>query len=271
MRNYRKRNNRRNNPRIQYSLRNVAMITPAPVVVTNSTYAFSSGALAFSVSSLIKANLAWLGNYIDLFDEFRFTQVQVQWIPAASSFTTGALGFYYDPDPNAGPPTTFDSLSGNRGLVLTQVSQRASLRVPPQLLNRLPWFTAHGTTSTDTQGVFCYAFSPGNVASGSGNVTLGHFMLRYTVTCRNPTAPVVGTRQADEALPQLGQEMLAAIQQMQPEAVGRVAETMDPAAATPLWTNSSGGKAINIVSRYAATMSEANAINEDDPKFVSRV
>lgn len=278
-----KRPPRKGNRMFTQSVRNVSIISPTPVSVTNSVFPFSSGVLPLSASGLGKAQLSWLSSYMGLFDEFRFVDLQFEWIPAASAFTTSQIGFYYDPDPNAEAPTSFGALSGNAGLVLSQVSQKATLRVPRSRLNRLPWYTVHGTRSTDTQGNFCYAITAGNVPNGTGNVALGNFVLRYTVVCRNPTGLDTPAMQrgseAEDIPPVTTEQQLSGQLDVANGYLEKMAKTVHEELrpiSVSVWSPWKSGAreglpTIDEEGEEALSLEKQNELNGQDPRFVRGV
>lgn len=196
----RRRAQRGNGRTSTLSVANSGIIASGTVEVTNSTYRGTSGALKFNQSSLATSNIGWLSNFLALWDSYRFIRLEFEWIPAASTMTTGTVAFYFDPDPNAKPPANIQAAGSNYKVCMSQVSRKAKLTCVPQQLNRLAWYNVDGKDGTDTLGNFIWVLTDGNVPNGSGSVSLGQFLVRYTVIGRNPssglgpiayTAPVV--------------------------------------------------------------------------------
>lgn len=178
-----------------FRTRNRALVAGIRVKALNTTYPSSSITLNFSKDGFANASLGWLANLMELYDLFRIESLDIEWVPSASSFTTGAIAWYYDPSPGAKAPKTFEGASGNANLVTTQVARAKRAKVPTAALtSRLPWvLTDSSDPTTGSQGTLVIVLSEGNIPSATGDVYLGSFWMTYTIALKNPTyiAPAV--------------------------------------------------------------------------------
>lgn len=170
--------------------RNSVLLIAPNVTVTNTVYPFASQVIKINADDLASTGAARLASFLQLYDEFKFTRLSLRWEAALPSTSTGQVAMYYDPDPNAEIPTSFEQVSGNKFLRVGHVARSQRLQVPDSVQRqaRFNWFTRKKTDEQGTQGAVVVAFSPGTVPHAAGKVGLGSLWLDYTVMVRAPTS-----------------------------------------------------------------------------------
>lgn len=247
------------------------MIAGVRAKTSNTTYPFATMVVDLSKAGFAKASLGWLANLMDLYDLFKIEDLEVEWVPSASSFTTGCVEWYYDPSPNAKAPTTFEGAAGNANLVSTQVSKPKRAKVPSGVLRqRLAWYLTDGEDpSTTTQGSLVFVLSEGTVPSATGTVFLGSLWVTYTIALKNPSY-IAPSREGEEPIaPLLEQLIYDELSQVnsamtrQVEAQEQVAEDVAIIASKPGVTPGLGGDVSAISARLSAIESILSGIDVD--------
>lgn len=172
-----------------FIVRNKALLMTVIAKTMNTTYPFGATSVNLSQAGLAKASLGWLANLMSLYDLFKFEDIELEWVPSASAFTSGSLAMYYDPTPNAQPPASYAAVSGNAGVVNTQISKPIRHRISPTTLRgRIPWYLVESNDpTTSCQGCVIVCQSPGSIPSASGDVMLGSLWITYSIHLKNPT------------------------------------------------------------------------------------
>lgn len=164
----------------------VQVVTPT---LSSGTYPEGSNVVVLSLSGLQEASVTWLSGILDLFDEFRFLELRLEWVPSAGMTTNGTILMYYDPDPTPSAPVNFAAASGNANLATSPIHSKVMIRVPGNRLNRIPWYSSHTTSTTGSAGGLIVMWSAGSIPSVSGATTVGSIWLHYRVQVRNPSNP----------------------------------------------------------------------------------
>lgn len=254
-----------------FRTRNRALVAGIRVKASNTTYPSSSITLNFSKDGFANASLGWLANLMELYDLFRIESLDIEWVPSASSFTTGAVAWYYDPSPNAKAPKTFEGASGNANLVTTQVARARKAKVPNNVLtSRLPWVLTDSTDpTTGSQGTLVIVLSEGNIPSATGDVYIGSFWMTYTIALKNPTyiAPVSYEEiQPTPLIDQLVLDELIKCRELlvrQVNAQEQTAEDVSIIAAKPGIPAGLGGDVSSVATRLASIDSILRSYNID--------
>lgn len=192
-----------NNPRwvglpLTQVIRNRAIVFTPTVQVTNTVYPASGVAVPLSLVGIRLAGLTWLAQVMDLYDEFRFKRIRLEFSPILSLTCTGAQAVYYDVDTHPQVPTLFSQISGNYGARSTQVYRPIKVNIDPKRLTRLPWYQTHETDNTSIQGNLVFVQTAGSVPNATGTVSLGLWWMDYEIELRNPSRPDQPTSRASE-------------------------------------------------------------------------
>lgn len=252
-----------------FRVRNRALLVTVIANTTNTVYPFASYTLSLSTAGMAKGNLGWLANLMTLYDEFKVESIELEWVPAASSFTSGSLAMYYDPTPAAKAPQSFAAVSGNAGVVTTQISKSVRHKISSTILRgRLPWYlTDSSDISTTTQGTIVVCQSPGSVPSATGKVMLGSVWMTYQISLRNPTYLSVSSYAVQiQPAPLLEQNVYEELQQLnaqlarQVEAQEDTAESCQIIANKPSLPTNVGGDVSSASTNLAALLSSVQHI-----------
>ncbi len=186
---------------------NTAFVAPLTVTVTKTRFPFTARAYPLSKAGFANLGLGWLAGQMALYDLYRIDHLTIRWVPSLSDHSSGSVCFYFDPDPAAVAPTAFASLSGNAGLRTTKATRPVSLSVPAGRMNRLPWYNTAATDASGIVGHLVVAITEGNVPlADTGNISVGYFQIRYSVSLKNPTNSSPG--QATQGAPLVEQAIL---------------------------------------------------------------
>lgn len=198
--NQRQRAKRQNRPTKDIIDRSSVLLTQPIVDVSQTVFKPATTKIVLSVNGLANSGAARLAAFLQLYDEFKFTRLRIRWEPALPSTTTGQVAVYYDPDPSAEVPATFEAISGNEYMRVGHIARTRVLNVPRRALNaRLNWFTRKDPGTAGTQGNVVLVTSGGTVPHATGKVALGSLWLDYEVHVRAPTSVAPATRA--DALP----------------------------------------------------------------------
>lgn len=126
---------------------------------------------------------------MDLYDEFKFNNLRLEFVPLLSINSSGAVAAYFDPDTKPTLPARFEEISGNYGVASTQVYHRKVVAISRERLHRLPWYQTHQTDATGTQGNLVFLNTSGTVPEANGTSAIGMWWMEYDITLRSPSRP----------------------------------------------------------------------------------
>lgn len=158
---------------------------------------------------------SWLGRTASLYDKYRIVKMKAEFISSMPFTTVGQIGMYFDSDPQAAAPTSFQQIGGgNVYAASVHVSQPLDLMVRPNQLNRLPQYqTSVPATGGDTSGTAGKLIIANTLISTDGVATtlsLGNLWLEYEVEFYNPGNPALATpsaRSEQEQIEELNTEV----------------------------------------------------------------
>lgn len=144
-------------------------------------------------------NNTWLGRIAGCYDKFRPLSATLEFVPSVAFTYSGQTAVVYDPDPNPTVTASFtNSVSGNRYVSTSQLSQPNRLHLNRDCFNRLPWYDTSSTaTNLDVTSagtvylVTTAAQSP--LATQAGGMSFGAVWIEYKVEFDVPSNPATAT------------------------------------------------------------------------------
>lgn len=183
-------------------LHNVAVTEPIQLTIdANGVWAFTPFALKLEQTAMRGKGMDWAADQIKAYDLFRFTRLQVEWVPSLSAFANGTAGMYFDPDPAATAPASFQRMSGNESLKTFKVSSKMRLDIPMARMNRLPWYKSTASDTDACVGSIIMGISSGSLANTKGTVSAGFLRIIYDLELKNPTSGGAGAVLSDTSHP----------------------------------------------------------------------
>lgn len=184
-----------------HTITNTAFVAPLRVAVTNTGYPFTSVVVKLNRVGLASLGFGWLAKQMECYDLYRIDNLQMTWVPSLSDHASGTVCMYYDPDPSATKPTSFEQLSGNAQLKSCKATRQMSWTVPHSRMNRLPWYETKATSDTGCAGCLVLAITEGSIPlTNTASVAVGYLKVIYKFTLKNPTNSVGGAASVTQQL-----------------------------------------------------------------------
>lgn len=208
-----------------HTIQGSALLYNATVTLNNSTYPQTVTSVPLSVEGL--KEVTWLAKYLQLWDRFRFTRLQLEWKPAVGLMTNGQVAAYYDPNPNGAPPSGVEEVAMNANQMTGPVNRRFLMTVNPRSLHAFLWFDSSEDLRTSTQGKVHFLVTPGSIPSVNGKTALGNLWIHYQVQVQNQSGanqPVARAAALDqpELLEQSSNQLLGEIHEVNNQILAKV-------------------------------------------------